>query len=108
LYCLSKNRAEETLPFGEDTLVFKVAGKMFAVISFSEPDNCNLKCDPDYAVELRTQYDAVRPGYHMNKQHWNTVVFNADLSDKLIYELIDHSYEKVVEGLPKKVRESLI
>lgn len=81
---------------------------MFAVISFSEPDNCNLKCDPDYAVELRTQYDAVRPGYHMNKQHWNTVVFNADLSDKLIYELIDHSYEKVVEGLPKKVRESLI
>lgn len=106
-YCLSKKGVEETFPFGEDTLVFKVMGKMFALTSFSEPDNCNLKCDPEYAIELRNKYEAVQPGYHMNKQHWNTVSYHPDLPDKEILGMVDHSYELVVAGLPKKLRDQL-
>jgi predicted DNA-binding protein (MmcQ/YjbR family) len=106
-YCLNKKGVEETFPFGEDTLVFKVMGKMFALTSFSEPDNCNLKCDPDRAIELRGEFDAVQPGYHMNKQHWNTITYNLDLNDKEILKLVDHSYELVVASLTKKLREEL-
>jgi predicted DNA-binding protein (MmcQ/YjbR family) len=107
-YCLSKNGVEETLPFGEDTLVYKVMGKMFSLTSFSKPDRCNLKCNPDYALDLRLEYTSITPGFHMNKLHWNTVVFNKDVSDKFIFELIDHSYELVVSGLTKKLKNELL
>jgi predicted DNA-binding protein (MmcQ/YjbR family) len=106
-YCLKKKGTEETFPFGEDTLVFKVMGKMFALTSFSEPDHCNLKCDPDKAIELRGEYEAVQPGYHMNKQHWNTITYNLDLNDKELLKLVDHSYELVVSSLTKKVKKEL-
>jgi predicted DNA-binding protein (MmcQ/YjbR family) len=106
-YCLNKKGVEETFPFGEDTLVFKVLGKMFALTSLHEPDSCNLKCDPAKAIELRSEYEAVKPGFHMNKQHWNTVSYNMDLPDKEILKLVDHSYELVVAGLPKKVQAEL-
>lgn len=105
--CLSKKGTEETLPFGPDTLVFKVMGKMFALTSIDEPNRCNLKCDPDYAIELRADYDAIKPGYHMNKQHWNTITYNLDAPDKLIIELVQHSYNLVVSSLPKKVQAEL-
>lgn len=106
-YCLQKKGVEETLPFGEDTLVYKVMGKMFALTSFSEPDRCNLKCEPDYSLDLRASYHAVKPGYHMNKQHWNTIQFNEDVPDELIKELIDHSYQLVVKGLTRKLQNEL-
>ena len=106
-YCLAKPFTEETFPFDEDTLVFKVKGKMFALISLSEPDTVNLKCDPEYATELRERYDGVQPGYHMNKKMWNTVHLQSDVDDKLIYELIDHSFSEVVKGLPKKVQKDM-
>jgi predicted DNA-binding protein (MmcQ/YjbR family) len=106
-YCLRKPATEETLPFGDDTLVFKVMGKMFALISISSPDSVNLKCEPEYAAELREKYDSVRPGYHMNKKYWNTVELNSDAADDFIYRLIDHSYDEVVKGLPRKAREEL-
>lgn len=105
--CLSKKGTEETLPFGPDTLVFKVMGKMFALTSINEPNQCNLKCDPDYAIELRADYEAVKPGYHMNKQHWNTITYNLDVPDKLILELVQHSYDLVVSSLPKKDQAAL-
>ena len=106
-YCLNKNGAEESFPFGEDTLVFKVMGKMFALTSFSESDRCNLKCDPEMAIELRQDYEAVKPGYHMSKVHWNTIMYNADLPDKEILKLVDHSYELVVGALTRKQKEEL-
>lgn len=107
-YCLSKSGSEESLPFGEDTLVFKVAGKMFALISISQPDSVNLKCEPEYAIELRERYDAVKPGYHMNKKYWNTVDLNSDADDDLLFRLIDHSYMEVVKSMPKRLRETLL
>jgi predicted DNA-binding protein (MmcQ/YjbR family) len=106
-FCLSLKGAEETFPFGEDTLVFKIMGKMFALTSFSEPDRCNLKCNPEYALELRADYTAVTPGFHMNKSHWNTIVYNMDLPDKLLLELVQHSYDLVVSSLPKKTQREL-
>ena len=107
-YCLKKKAVEETFPFGEDTMVFKVAGKMFLLTSLSQsPLQFNAKCDPDKAVELREQYDAIQPGYHMNKQHWNTVIVDGRIPAKLLHQLIDDSYNLVVQSLPKKVREEL-
>lgn len=106
-YCLSRRGAAEDFPFDEDTLVFKVGGKMFALTSFSEPDRVNLKCDPDLAVQLREQYAAVGPGYHMSKKHWNTVRLDGTISDSLLKKWIDHSYDLVVQSLPKKVRDEL-
>lgn len=106
-YCLSLKGTEETFPFGEDTLVFKIMGKMFALTSFSEPDRCNLKCNPDYALDLRAEYSAVAPGFHMNKSHWNTITYNMDLSDKLLLDLVKHSYDLVVSSLPKKLQHEL-
>ncbi len=104
-YCLSKKAVTESFPFGEDTLVFKVLNKAFALASISEPDSVNLKCDPEYAIELREQFDAVQPGYHMNKKHWNTVELRGGLDDIFIIKLIDHSYDMVVKGMSKKERE---
>ena len=110
-YCLSKKGVTEHFPFDKDTLVFKVGGKMFALTSlkkWEEGDHSvNLKCNPEYALELRSQYEAVTPGYHMSKIHWNTVCFSQDLSDKMILTLIDHSYDLILGSLPKKVRENL-
>lgn len=110
-FCLSKKGVTEHFPFDEDTLVFKVGGKIFALTSlkkWEEGDHSiNLKCTPEYALELRNQYEAVKPGYHMSKIHWNTVHFNKDLSDKLIFELIDHSYDLILKSLPKKVHKNL-
>ena len=101
-YCLSKKGVEETFPFDEVTLVFKVMGKMFALTGLnSEEFTVNLKCDPERAIELREEYEAVRPGYHMSKKHWNTVHFESDLEDDFLRELIDHSYDLVVKKLKK-------
>ncbi len=100
---LSKPGAEETTPFGPQVLVYKVGGKMFAATSPDEfPARINLKCDPERALELRDQYQAILPGYHMNKRHWNTMVLDGSLPSGLIAELIDHSYALVKKGLPKR------
>jgi predicted DNA-binding protein (MmcQ/YjbR family) len=104
-YCLAKAGATEEAPFGPDNIVFKVAGKMFALAALDEvPSAVNLKCDPDLALELRDRYDQVRPGYHMNKRHWNTVELGGVIPDKEIRTMIDHSYDLVVAGLPKSRR----
>lgn len=107
-YCLSKAGVTEEFPFGDETLVYKVVGKIFALSSLdSTPLSINLKCDPERALQLREEYDCVRPGFHMNKKHWNTVVVDGSVKDALIREWIDHSYELVVASLPKKTREQL-
>lgn len=106
-YCISKKGATEEFPFGEDTLVFKVGGKMFALTGLDGDLSINLKCDPELAIELRERYPSVQPGYHMNKTHWNTVFIDGSVSDMLVCEWIDHSYEIVVGKLPKKMREAL-
>ena len=102
-YCLNKKGVEEGFPFGEDTLVFKVMGKMFALTGLKrEIFSVNLKCDPERAIELREEYEEVQPGYHMSKKHWNTVNFEGDLEDKFLLELVNHSYDLVVKSLRKK------
>ena len=107
-YCLAKPGVTEGFPFGEDTLVFKVMNKMFALSGLTgEPPFVNLKCDPERAIELREQYEDIRPGYHMNKAQWNSVYFTGNVPNSLLAELIDHSYELVVEGLKRKDREAL-
>ncbi|MEX0724526.1 MAG: MmcQ/YjbR family DNA-binding protein [Gracilimonas sp.] len=106
-YCRSFSGVTEGFPFGEDVLVFKVMGKMFALCDVDEFESINLKCDPERALELRASYEEIKPGYHMNKKHWNTVSMQGSLKDELVEELIDHSYELVVETLPKKDREKL-
>src|ERR1700759_5131280 len=107
-HCISLPEAEETTPFGPEILVYKVGGKMFALASPDEyPPRINLKCDPERALELRDRYEEITPGYHMNKRHWNTLNLGGSLSAKLVHELIDHSYQLVVDALPKKKREAL-
>jgi predicted DNA-binding protein (MmcQ/YjbR family) len=110
-FCLSKKGVTEHFPFDEDTLVFKVGGKMFCLASLKDWESgspsINLKCDPAYAIELREKYESVTPGYHSNKRHWNTVFINKEIEDKKIVHFINHSYELVVAGLPKKQRETL-
>lgn len=102
-YCLSKPGAEETLPFGPDTLVFKVGGKAFLLMGLGEEQlRFNVKCDPDKALELREEYGCVLPGYHMNKKHWNTIVVDGSVSTRQLREWIDHSYDLVSASLPKK------
>jgi len=105
LYCLAKKGVEETFPFDETTLVFKVMGKMFALTGLNnEVFSVNLKCDPDWATELREEFEEIRPGWHMSKTHWNTVVFEGELKEAMLRKLIDHSYDLIVESLPKKIR----
>lgn len=106
-YCLKKKGVTEEFPFDEHTLVFKVKGKMFALTNLNGDWNLALKCDPERAMELREQYPAIRPGYHMNKVHWNTVAIDGSLSERLVLELIDHSYDLVVAGLPSKLKSEL-
>jgi predicted DNA-binding protein (MmcQ/YjbR family) len=107
-YCLRKKGVTESLPFDEETPVYKVMGKMFLLSNLTPPVSINIKCDPEIAVELREKYDAVSSGYHMSKLHWNIVILDGSIPDKYIYEWIDLSYELVVKRLAKKERESLI
>ena len=110
-FCLSKKGVTEHFPFDEDTLVFKVGGKMFALSSLSQWENgnpsVNLKCDPERAEELRAEYDDIKPGFHMSKVHWNTVSVNSDVSDKMVRELIDHSYDLIFKSLTKKLQNEV-
>ncbi|HEY5471103.1 MAG TPA: MmcQ/YjbR family DNA-binding protein [Bacteroidales bacterium] len=98
-YCISKKGADESFPFGEDTLVFKVTGKIFALVNIDGDLSINLKCDPAFAIELRERYSSVTPGYHMNKKHWNTILLDGSVPNKEIQTWIDHSYE-LVKGSP--------
>jgi predicted DNA-binding protein (MmcQ/YjbR family) len=109
-YCLSKKGAEECFPFDEVTLVFKVMGKIFALLPLDEPINqsINLKCDPELAMELRERYSCVNPGYHMNKTLWNTISLDNSVKDQLLKQWIDHSYDEVVKKLPKKAQIELL
>jgi predicted DNA-binding protein (MmcQ/YjbR family) len=107
-YLLSKPEAEEDYPFGADVAVFKILGKMFALIGFEKGVmRINLKCDPHEAIQLRDVFEAVIPGYHMNKTHWNTVIIDGSLPDGEIERMIDNSYKLVVKGLKKPLRTGL-
>jgi predicted DNA-binding protein (MmcQ/YjbR family) len=106
-YCLSKRGAREDFPFGADVAVYKVMGKMFALIPVDVPNQISLKCDPTFAEVLRQTYAEVTPGWHLNKQHWNSIITDGSIPDDEIQEMIDHSYELVVKGLTKKDRERL-
>ena len=111
-YCLSKKAVTEHFPFDEDTLVFKVGGKIFALSSMNNWEKgtpaVNLKCDPDFAEELRAEFNDVLPGFHMSKVHWNTIALNGSLSTAFVKELIDHSYELVFKSLTKKIQNEII
>ena len=109
-YCLKKKgRITEGFPFGEGVLVFKVNGKMFLLSNVNDhPISLNLKCDPEHAIELRERYEAVTPGYHMNKKHWITVVLDGSMPGKELFAMVDHSYELVVKSLNKAVQKKLL
>src|SRR5215203_1378421 len=98
-HCLAKRGVREETPFGAHTLVYKVVGKMFALTGIPDFSSINLKADPEKAVELRERYEAVEPGYHMNKKHWNTVMIDGSIPDKLLLEWLEDSYQLVVTGL---------
>lgn len=110
-FCLSKKGVTEHFPFDEDTLVFKVGGKMFCLASLKKFEEgepyLNLKCNPEKAIELREQFEGIKPGYHMSKIHWNSVYLNADVSNKLLVELINHSYDLVFNSLTKKIQSEI-
>lgn len=107
-YCLKKTGVTEEFPFDEETLVFKVVGKMFLLASLETiPLQINLKCDPEKAVELREEYSSVLPGYHMNKKHWNTIILDGTVSSNHLLERIDDSYSLVIAGLKKSERKIL-
>ena len=105
--CLSLPQSEETTPFDETTLVYKVAGKMFLLADMTDGRAVNVKCDPDHAIALRERYTEVTPGWHMNKRHWNTVRTDGDLPAGLIREWIRDSYLLVVKSLPKTIRDEI-
>jgi predicted DNA-binding protein (MmcQ/YjbR family) len=107
-WCLAQSGAVEDFPFGPDHSVFKVAGKMFALSALRRtPLEVSVKCEPDLALQLRDSYAAIRPGYHLNKRHWNTVTLDRSIPDQLVRDLIEDSYDLVVSGLPKRTREQL-
>ena len=107
-FCLAKKGVTEHFPFDEDTLVFKVGGKMFALTSLKDWEkgtpSINLKCDPERALELRAEYQSIKPGYHMSKIHWNTVTFDGDVPDKMIRDFITDSYDLILKSLTKKIQ----
>jgi len=107
-YCLQLPGVTEGFPFGEDTLVFKIGGKVFLLTGLQDGNRFNVKCDPELAVELRERYNEVMPGYHMNKTHWNTVYMDGSLTRKQLCEMIDHSYQQVIKSLPKKLQAEII
>ncbi|WP_299250618.1 MmcQ/YjbR family DNA-binding protein [uncultured Lacinutrix sp.] len=111
-YCLGKPHTEETFPFDQNTLVFKVAGKMFALAPLDKWEqglaSLNLKADPDYSLELRAEYESIESGWHMSKKHWNSIyIYKGELQPKFIMALIDHSYNMVVKGMTKKMQVQL-
>jgi predicted DNA-binding protein (MmcQ/YjbR family) len=107
-YCLAKKGAEETFPFGPDTLVYKVMGKAFLLTGINGfVERINVKCDPEKAIELRELYESIQPGYHMNKKHWNTIIIDGSLTLTIIKQCIDDSYDLIVKALNKKDREIL-
>lgn len=107
-YCLKKKGVTEEFPFDEETLVFKVAGKIFLLASLETiPLQINLKCDPEKAIELREEYDSVQPGYHMNKKHWNTIIIDGKVSHHKLFEWIDDSYSLVIAGFTTSKRKLL-
>lgn len=111
-YCLNKTATTEEFPFDVDTLVFKVLNKMFVIAPLDKWEKgeatITLKCDPDYTIELREQYDSIHPGPYVSNKHWNTVdIYKGEIQPKFVLELIDHSYDMVVKGMTKKMRESL-
>ena len=106
--CLAHAGAEETAPFGAEVSVFKVGHKIFAICALDRtPLEVSLKCEPELAAELRATYSAIRPGYHLNKRHWNTVTVDGSIADQLVRDLIEDSYDLVVSALPKRTREEL-
>jgi len=105
-HCINKTGVTEEFPFDENILVFKIMGKMFSATDVENFESINVKCDPELAVELREQYDAVIPGYHMNKRHWNTIVMDNSVPDYLVKKWIDDSYTLVVSKLPKSLKDS--
>ena len=105
--CIAKRGVTEGFPFDEVTLVLKVGGKIFALLSLDREPSVNLKCDPEKAIDLRERYEDIIPGYHMNKKHWNTVMLERNLLDSLIAEMINHSYDLVLASLPLKVQEEV-
>jgi predicted DNA-binding protein (MmcQ/YjbR family) len=107
MYCLSKAGTSEATPFDVSTLVFKVGEKIFAICNIDSFEFINLKCDPERAIELRERYDFIRPGWHMNKQHWNSVHLHEGITDDLLSELIDHSYELILSSLSKKLQAEI-
>jgi predicted DNA-binding protein (MmcQ/YjbR family) len=106
-HCLEKPGVTESFPFGEDTLVFKVGGKIFLLTGLEQSNRFNVKCDPELAVELRERYTEVQPGYHMNKKMWNTVFINGSLTRKQLLDMVDHSYDLIVKSLPKKTQAEI-
>ena len=107
--CADLRGAVEDYPFGDEVTVFKVGGKMFALVMLEgEPGRVNLKCDPDLAIELRARFPAVTPGYHMSKRHWNTVELDGSIDDDELREMIDHSYDLVLSKLPRRVRDEIL
>ncbi|OEK05286.1 MmcQ/YjbR family DNA-binding protein [Roseivirga misakiensis] len=106
-YCIAKPGVTEETPFGPDTLVLKVMGKMFALTGLDHFEFINLKCEPEKSAELREQWEGIRPGWHMNKTHWNSVFVDGSVPDNMIRDLIDHSYELVASSLSKKLKEEL-
>jgi len=106
-YCIAKKGVAEGFPFDKNTLVLKVMNKMFALAGMESFSFINLKCDPEKAIELREEFEGVTPGYHMSKIHWNSVATDGSISDKLIYQWIDHSYDLIVKSLTKKLQAEL-
>ena len=107
-YCGGRTGAVEDYPFGDDVAVFKVGGRVFAICALTgQPGSVSLKCDPTLAEALRDRYPAVRPGYHLNKRHWNTITLDGSVSDQLVRDMIEDSYDLVVSALPKRVRAEL-
>jgi predicted DNA-binding protein (MmcQ/YjbR family) len=103
-YCLHKSGVTEGMPFGNDTLVFKVGNKIFLLVSLETGNRFNVKCDPELAIELREQHSEVIPGFHMNKVHWNTIYMNGHLTEKQLRDMVDHSYNLIVKSLPKSIQ----
>lgn len=107
-YCLKKKAVTEDFPFDDETLVFKVLGKLFLLTNINDIEiSVNLKCEPSLAIELREKYTSVEAGYHMNKKYWNTVRYDGEFSEREFYNMIDHSYKEVVKNMSKKMREEL-
>ncbi len=104
-YCLTKKAAVEEFPFDDIHLVFKVMGKMYACIDLTHADWLCLKCDPEYALELRDRHAGIEPAFHFNKKYWNQVSLRGDIDDRFIRSLIDHSYEEVLKKFTRKVRK---